>query len=44
MSSRTIDVIENDLEAEKKLMEIHQVNCNYGDAEKSRLKIERLEK
>lgn len=44
MSSRTIEVIENDLDQENKIMFVHQKNGNYGDAEKSRLKIEQLEK
>ncbi len=44
MSSRTIEVIENDLEQENKIMFVHQKNGNYGDAEKSRVKIESLEK
>lgn len=44
MSSRTIEVIANDLEQENKIMFVHQKNGNYGDAEKSRLKIESLEK
>ncbi len=44
MSSRTIDVIENDLDQEEKLMHIHKTNSKYDDAEKSRLKIEALEK
>jgi hypothetical protein len=39
MSSRTIEVIENDLDQENKIMFVHQKNGNYGDAEKSRLKI-----
>lgn len=44
MSSRTVDVIENDIEQENKIMYVHQKNGNYGDAEKSRIKIETLEK
>lgn len=39
MSSRTIEVIESDLDQEDKLMYVHKTNGKYDDAEKSRLKI-----
>ena len=42
--SRTIEKIEQDLENEVKIMDIHKKNGKYDDAEKSRLKIEALEK
>lgn len=42
--SRTLEKIELDLENENKIMDAHKKNGKYDDAEKSRVKIEELEK
>ena len=39
-----MEKIEQDLDSENKIMDIHKSNGKYDDAEKSRIKIEALEK
>lgn len=41
---RTLDQISADIEQQEKIMYVHQKNGNFADAEKSRLKVEQLNK
>jgi hypothetical protein len=42
--SRTVDQLENSIDQEEKLMNIHKSNGKYDEAENSRLKIEQFKK
>lgn len=42
--SKNLEKLEQDIENEVKIMEVHKQSGKYDDAEKSRLKVESLEK